>query len=148
MAASSHLLVVAALLATVAGACAPTPPLHETVGAEGGEVRLALARLGDGDVHFFSYRDGDRQVNFLVRTDGSGHLQTHLDACFSCYRYKRGFIVEDDEVVCIACRLSYRIDDETWDYIGACAPIPLRSKVDDDHLVIKKAALERAARYF
>ena len=72
----------------------------------------------------------------------------HLDACYACYRYKLGFVVEDAALVCIACRLEYRLEDEVWDYIGACAPISIHSSIEGDALVIDEAVLDRAARYF
>ena len=58
------------------------------------------------------------------------------------------FVVEDASLVCIACRLEYRLEDEIWDYIGACAPIEIHSSLEGDALVIDEATLERAARYF
>ena len=35
-----------------------------------------------------------------------------------------GFFVEGTELVCRACRFRYAVEDEVWDYIGACAPMP------------------------
>ena len=83
-----------------------------------------------------------------MRSDGHGEIHTHLDACYACYRYKRGFVVEGPNLVCIACRLEYAISDEVWDYIGACAPISIHSSLDGDQLVIDQSVIERAARYF
>jgi len=141
--------LIAALLALgVLAGCRAAPPVHEIVGAEGGAVRIPLARLADGRVHFFTYRGGGKNVNFLVRTDGSGQIQTHLDACHSCYRYRRGYVVEGRNIVCIACRLAYDTDEEVWDFIGACAPISIHSSVDRETLVIDERLLARAARYF
>jgi uncharacterized membrane protein len=50
--------------------------------------------------------------------------------------------------VCIACRLAYHIDDEFWDFIGACAPIPIHSSIDGGDLVIDERIPVEAARYF
>jgi len=145
----SRSLVIAVLAGwgAVAG-CGPKPPAHEPVEARDGEVRIALADVADGAVHFYTYAHGGTNVDFLVRTDGTGALQTHLDACYSCYQYRRGFVVEDDALVCIACRLEYAISDEVWDFIGACAPISIHSEVDDHDLVIDRRLLDRAAKYF
>ena len=128
--------------------CAPEPPEHQLVQCDGDTMLIPRTAVEDGKVHFFTFYHDGRRVNFLVRTDGKGALHAHLDACHSCYRYKRGFVVEDGELVCIACRLAYRIDDEVWDYIGACAPISIHSQLEGDHLVIPRKLLERAARYF
>ena len=141
------LAAVLALLMSSAG-CAPEPPEHQLVQCDGDTMLIPRTAVEDGKVHFFTFYHDGRRVNFLVRTDGKGALHAHLDACHSCYRYKRGFVVEDGELVCIACRLAYRIDDEVWDYIGACAPISIHSRLEDSHLVIPRKLLERAARYF
>ncbi len=142
-------VIVAALVGLgLTVGCGPAPPAHEVVEARDGEVRIALTEVGDGAVHFYTYDHDGTHVNFLVRTDGTGALQAHLDACYSCYQYRRGFVVEDDALVCIACRLEYAIADEVWDFIGACAPIAIHSEVDDHDLVIDRRLLDRAARYF
>lgn len=129
-------------------ACSPTAPMHQPVESDGGAVRISLQEVSDGSVHFFTFIHRGKRVNFLVRTDGGGARHTHLDACYACYRYKQGFVVEDAALVCIACRLEYRLEDEIWDYIGACAPIEIHSSLQGDALVIDEAVLERAARYF
>jgi len=141
------LLLALLAVATLTG-CRPVPPVHELVEVEGGYVRIPLAHLADKKVHFFTYRGDGTSVNFLVRTDGGGQIQAHLDACYSCYRYRRGYVVEGKNVVCIACRLAYDTGDEVWDFIGACAPISIHSSVDRQHLVIEERMLARAARYF
>jgi uncharacterized membrane protein len=136
------------LLLALLAACGPRAPEHRVVTAENGAVRLPLAEVADGGVHFFTFHHGGKNVNFLVRTDGAGTLHTHLDACFSCYRYRRGFVVEGPDLLCIACRYTYPIADEEWDFQGACAPIPIHSEITGAHLVVERAVLERAAKYF
>ena len=136
------------LLATVLLGCSDNGPEHSRLTAEGDAVRIPRPLVDDGEVHFFTYEYDGKNVNFLVRSDGEGRLHTHLDACYSCYRYRRGFVVEEGELLCIACRLSYPLADETWDFIGACAPIPIHFTLTDDELVVERALLERAARYF
>ena len=139
--------IVLILLATAA-CSSQVPPLHHVVEVDDDAVRIPLQEVSDGEVHFFTLVHRGKNVNFLVRTDGLGAHHTHLDACYACYRYKLGFVVEDSALVCIACRLEYRLEDEVWDYIGACAPISIHSSLEGDELVIEVSILERAARYF
>ena len=139
---------VLAAMAILLASCDRLPPEHEVVEAEAQQVRIALSEVADGEVHFYTYLHQRRRVNFLVRTDGTGRLQTHLDACYGCYRYRRGFFVEGESLVCRACRFEYAIEDELWDYIGACAPISIHSELEGDDLVIERSLLERAAHYF
>lgn len=138
-------LTVAAILVA---ACDRLPPEHDIVETGTQHVRIARSEVADGEVHFYTYRYQGKRVNFLVRTDGTGQLKTHLDACYGCYRYRRGFLVEGKYLVCRACRFEYSIEDEVWDYKGACAPISIHSALDGDDLIIERSHLERAARYF
>ena len=137
-----------ALILVATAACSPAPPLHHVVEIDADAVRIPLQDVSDRNVHFFTLVHRGKNVNFLVRTDGLGAQHTHLDACYACYQYKRGFVVEDSALVCIACRLEYRLEDEVWDYIGACAPISIHSSIEGDELVIEESILEQAARYF
>jgi len=130
------------------GACTPAAPTHQIVLLEGDSVHISRSVVGDGRVHFFTYQHDGKNVNFLIRTDGRGTHHAHLDACYGCYRYRQGYIVENEALVCIACRLEYRLEDEVWDYIGACAPISIHSSLEDGQLVIDGSILERASRYF
>jgi uncharacterized membrane protein len=140
--------ISALVLALAAAACSQGPPAHQVLQLDGDAVRIPRSAVDDGAVHFFTFRHDGKNVDFLVRTDGSGALHAHLDACYACYRYKRGFVVEGPHLVCIACRLEYAITDDVWDYIGACAPISIHSSIEGDQLVIGESVLARAAEYF
>lgn len=141
-------VISALLFAIVIAACSRGSQTHQILQLDGDSIRIPQSAVADGDVHFFTFEHDGKNVNFLVRTDGNGTLHAHLDACYACYRYKRGFVVENSNLVCTACRFEYAISDEIWDYIGACAPISIHSTLENDELVIRKSILERAARYF
>ena len=128
--------------------CSREAPEHTIVVADGDSVKLPLKEVDDGNVHFYTYKHEGKNVNFLVRTDAKGRLHTHFDACYSCYKYKRGFRVEGNYILCIACSLKYSLDEDFWDFIGPCAPINLRSKVKGDYLVIEVSRLEKGKRLF
>jgi uncharacterized membrane protein len=144
----AHRVLVGVLLLALGWGCGKSAPVHEKVRAEGGFVRLPRLAVADGGVHFFTFVHEGANVNFLFRTDGNGMLHSHLDACYSCFKYKLGFVHEGEDVVCIACRLKYPIEKEFWDYIGACAPIPIHSETVGEFVVIEEALLQQAARYF
>ena len=143
-----HRLIPLLMLLIFYGACSRGPRTHDLVRLNGDAVRIPTSTVADSEVHFFTFVHDGKNVNFLLRTDGDGTLHAHLDACYACYRYKRGFVVEGSKLVCIACRFEYAISDEVWDYIGACAPISIHSSIENDQLVIQKSVLFRAARYF
>ena len=128
--------------------CGQQAPEHPIVVPQGDQVSIPLATINDGGVHFFTFKHEGKNINFFVRTDGTGKLQAHFDACYSCYKYKLGFIHEGNQVVCIACRIGYDLADVVWDYIGACAPINLNSRIAGKYMVIKRSWLEKGKRFF
>lgn len=137
------------LILFFSGGCGPNKaPEHPQVVADGDVVKVPLSEVGDGGVHFYTYKFDDKNVNFLVRTDGKGKLHTHLDACYSCFKYKTGYYVEDGDLVCRACRYRYSLADEEWLFIQACAPITLRHRIKGNYLVIKLSRLKRAGKFF
>jgi len=135
-------------VALIAAGCSIKAPEYELVQIQGQCVKLPLSAVDDGEVHHFTYRYDGRSIDFFIRTDGKGKLHAHFDACYSCFKYKLGYVREGDKMVCIACRLGYDLANEVWDYIGACAPINLRSRVVGQELVIDRKALEHGRKYF
>ena len=136
------------LAISVLDGCERQAPEHPIVVPRGDRVSIPLAAVNDGGVHFFTFKHEGKNVNFFVRTDGSGNLQAHFDACYSCFKYKLGYVHEGDQVVCIACRIGYDLADVVWDYIGACAPINLKSRIAGQYMVIKRTWLEKGERFF
>ena len=128
--------------------CTRQAPEHTLVVADGNRLKCPLKEVDDGRVHFYTYKHEEKNINFLVRTDARGRLHTHFDACYSCYKYKMGYRVEGPDILCIACSLKYSLAKETWDFIGPCAPINLRSKVKGDYLVIDVSRLEKGKKLF
>lgn len=145
-----HKTVLLACLMLLCQGCSKQAPEHEHVSLDQGVVKIPLRRINDGGVHFFTYQFDGKNVNFFIRTDGEGHLQAHFDACYSCFKYKLGYVWrrEKNQVVCIACQIGYDLKDVLWDYVGACAPINLKSRVQGDFLVIDQSHLEKGGRFF
>jgi uncharacterized membrane protein len=102
-----------------------------------GEFRFALTEVGDGKAHFYSYPHGGVKIDFFVRRDSGGKYSTYFDACFICYRYKKGYIVEGKDLVCIECKKHFPIPDKEWEDLVGCAPIDLIGEVRGDNFVIK-----------
>jgi len=128
--------------------CIQQAPEHQIVFPEGDWVNISLNAVNNGGVHFFTYKWQGKNINFFVRTDGTGRLRTHFDACYSCFKYKLGYVRQGSRVVCIACRIGYHLDDVLWDYVGACAPISLTSRISGGRLLISRNLLERGGKFF
>lgn len=140
------LLRVMIVLVLVSG-CTQAPK-YPVVKAEGDAVRIPLKDVNDGHVHFFTFRSGGKNVNFLVRMDGVGKLHACFDACYSCYKFKKGYRQEGTDVVCNECGTRFRLADEVWKHEGGCAPIGLTSTMSNDSIVISVADLKKGERLF
>ena len=85
--------------------CENQAPEYQLVELTDDTVAIPLTIVNDGEVHFFTYKYSGKNVNFFVRTDGDGQLHTHFDACYSCFKYKEGYVHEGAEAPqkCPAC---------------------------------------------
>jgi uncharacterized membrane protein len=101
-----------------------------------GEFRFALTEVGHGRAHFYSYRHDGVNIDFFVRKDSGGKYTAYFDACFVCYRYKKGYIVEGSDLVCVECKKHFPIPDKEWEDIVGCAPIDLIGEVRGDVFVV------------
>lgn len=128
--------------------CSKNAPEYQFVVPDGNRLKIKISAVNDKEVHFYTFRHEDKNINFFVRTDENGKLHTHYDACYSCYKYKLGFQAENDHVRCIACNLKYKLSDEFWDYIGACAPIPLSSIHRNEFIEIKLGDVQKGKKLF
>jgi len=136
------------LIAGAAASCHRQAPEHELVAAREDAIRIERFRVDDGKAHFFTYQHEGKNVNFFIRTDGAGTIRAHFDACYSCFKYKRGYVQEGQQVVCIACRIGYDLDTPTWDFVGPCVPVTLKCRTNDAGVIVPVSALEKGARLF
>lgn len=144
---SRGLALAAVLLATLAG-CSREEAKYPEVRARGGEVVVDLAGIGSGSGRFFTYRaGGGKRVDFLVYRQSSGAPHAVLDACRTCYRWRKGYLLSRGEVVCIKCDMVFKLDDLAQG-TGSCVPIQVQAEHRGETLVIPAAELEAGARYF
>lgn len=133
---------------TASVGCRRSPPQYERVQSAGPVVLISLATLSDRDAHFYTYRAGNKIVNFFARTDADGVPRCHFDACYSCFKYRLGYVQQGREVICRACRIGYDLAIPVWDYVGPCVPITLHSRIEPPYLAIPAESLDKGARFF
>jgi RNA polymerase subunit RPABC4/transcription elongation factor Spt4 len=119
----------------------------QAVDPENGAVRIPLAALQDGKAHFFSFGAGERTVRFFALRKSDGSIGVALDACNACYRAKRGYRQDGDQVICNNCGMAFRPED-IGVVTGGCNPIPLVHTVTGDAVVVKTEVLEQGRKYF
>jgi uncharacterized membrane protein len=128
--------------------CSTQGAKYPVVKADGGIVKIPLKDVSDGRVHFFSFKSGGKNINFFVRMDGAGKLHAYFDACFTCYKFKKGYRVEGTDIVCNECGTRFRLADEVWKNVGGCAPIGIPSTINRDFMMINMSDLGRGEKLF
>ena len=118
----------------------PAPPLNGT------NVSIEIASLPMEVPQFYTFRSGDKNVNFFVLRMKDKVL-SFFDACITCYPSKRGYRYEDGYVICGACNTTYSIY-KLEKGIGGCYPIRLEGKTETGRYLIPVSALERMASKF
>ncbi len=129
-------------------ACGRKAPEYTVLENEGEFFELRLSDESTQPVHFYTYKLNGRNVNFFVRKDCEGNIRTHFDACYSCFKYKMGYVVEGNQVVCRACRIGYDLSEPIWDFVGACVPITLSSNASGGKVRIKVRNIKKGIQFF
>jgi len=127
--------------------CSKLPAEHTVIKAEQGEIKIPVNEVDDGKVHFYTYKASGTLINFFVRTDGTGKLSTYFDACFTCYKRKKGYRCEGTDLVCNECNLRFRLAEEKWVHEG-CSPIALTSRIEGGNIIIRTDDIEKGRRLF
>lgn len=144
----SVICLLMAILMAILGGCSKLPAEYKTLRASDGEIRIPVKEVDDGKVHFYTYKKSGKRINLLVRTDGAGELSAYFDACFTCYKHKKGYREEGTDLVCNECSMRFRLADKKWDNTGGCSPILLRSTIADGFIIIRAENIEKGAKLF
>lgn len=144
----SHLGAAFLTALLVVTGCSRSAPVHPLVSAKNGNITIPLAEVRDGTVHFYTFKAGGRQTNFFVRTDRNGRISACFDACFTCYKQKKGYAVQGTDLVCRECDMHFGAADEHWDNSKGCSPILLKSRIEGDSLVIDADLLVTGQKLF
>lgn len=111
---------------------------------ENGAVRIPVSQVSDGNLHRFLLDDDGVHVRFIVIQKPDKTLATALDACQICGT--QGYYQKGTEVICRNCASDIVIS--TIGDSGGCNPIPLKSHVEGNMLVIDQGALDPGVRVF
>ncbi|HXN24254.1 MAG TPA: Fe-S-containing protein [Candidatus Dormibacteraeota bacterium] len=140
-AAVACLAVVLALAADFINARASSAsPQARTVTPQGQRVRIPVAEVSDGNLHFFNVDLQGSMLRFLVIRKPTG-WGTALDACRICGAV--GYRQDGSSVICRHCASA--IYTPTIGAAGGCNPVGVPSTVEGDDLVLDLSALAQAA---
>jgi len=119
------------------------PPVQLTFTSKN-VVEVPMARLKDHKLHTYQVKAGGKEVRFIAIVDSSDTVRVGLDACQICGA--KGYYQQGQNVICRLCGSAIYIP--TIGAAGGCNPIHIGYLVQNNELVISRANLARAARYF
>jgi uncharacterized membrane protein len=121
-------------------------PVYPEAPFDGTSIRIALAAIPEKIPLFFTFTVNKQKINFfLLRRNGD--IESYFDACGKCYPQKLGFRLDNEQIVCRACDISYHLDD-LKDGIGSCYPIKLKGRVEGNTFVIEKEEVLKGEKFF
>lgn len=142
--------VVAVLMAVGAVFALTLPGMSkvEKVKVVNGTVAIPLAKVSDGNAHFYRYADGGRDIRFFVVKGSDGQIHTAFDSCDVCFQEKKGYEQAGDTMLCKNCGKRFQTNRIGPHSIGGCNPSYLPAANDGRNVVVKAVDLQQGARYF
>ncbi len=140
-------VIIISLLILLTG-CNKQPALYQNAPVKDSRIVIPLNDISDGKVHFYTYGKSGKRINFFVRTDGKGTVSSFYDACFTCYKKKKGYRQEGSDLICKECSMKFGLAEEKWEEKDGCNPIYLKSVIENSSLIIDTAVIEKGFRLF
>ena len=141
-------LLTVALLVGAATVFAFSFGKYEKVKSSNGTVAVPVAKLAAGKAHFYKFEDGGKEIAFFAVKASDGSYKTAFDACDSCYRSKKGYEQQGDNMNCNNCNQKFAINRLGPNATGGCNPGYLPHAQNGGSLLIKASDLKGGARYF
>lgn len=104
--------------------------------SSGNEIRIPVADISY-DVQKYSQVVDDIEMRFFAVMGSDEQIHVALDACDQCFRAKKGYIQDNDDMKCINCGLVFSIISIGTDNTeGGCWPSYVPISIDGDEVVI------------
>ena len=124
-----------------------TVPVQQIKPVNGAFV-LNAAAFDDGKARHFEYDHSPNQrVRFFVVKSVDGVIRAAFDACEVCWRAKKGYKQDGQNMICINCGLKFRTD-KINEVHGGCNPAGLRRAIQGDKVVISQQDVLQGLRFF
>jgi len=111
---------------------------------QNGQITIPKSAVADGDLHRYRANVNGTEIRFLLYRKPNGDVATVYDACSICGSI--GFYKSSSGIVCKNCAAP--INAATVGQAGGCNPIPLKSTVVGDNIVITAGDLGKEAGEF
>jgi len=112
-----------------------------------GNLYIPIKKVNDGKAHYFRTKaDDGTMVDFFLVQSGDGVIRAAIDSCDVCYRSGKGYVQEDNVMVCTNCGRKFATD-RINEVKGGCNPAPLARVIDGESLVISMQDINTNAWY-
>jgi uncharacterized membrane protein len=120
----------------------------QEVKPENGLFKFPVSAFADGKARHYEFKTGpDQSVRFFVVKSVDGTIRAALDACDVCFRSKKGYVQNGNDMTCINCGLKFKTD-KINEAKGGCNPHPLKRVIEGDKVVISQQDVIAGLKYF
>jgi uncharacterized membrane protein len=112
-----------------------------------GKIRFAAEDFNDGKARFYRFNGQTGPVDFFVVRSHDGVIRSAFDTCDVCYKARKGYRQEGNDMVCNNCDQRFRTDMVNV-VKGGCNPAPLQRQLIGETLVLSTNDIEKGAWYF
>ena len=120
----------------------------EKVKPVNGVVSIAVAKVSDGTAHYYRLEDGGKELKFFLVKGSDGAIHAAFDACDVCFREKKGYQQQGDQMLCKNCNQKFAINRLGPNANGGCNPGYLPHQLNGNTISISVNDLKGGARYF
>jgi uncharacterized membrane protein len=124
-----------------------TVPAQQITPVNGAFV-LNAGAFEDGKARHFEYiHSPNQRIRFFVVKSVDGVIRAAFDACDVCWKSKKGYRQEGQNMICINCGLKFRTD-KINEVHGGCNPAGLRRTLEGDKVIVSQQDLLQGLRFF
>jgi uncharacterized membrane protein len=124
-----------------------TAPAQE-IKPENGQFAFPVSIFQDGKARHYEFKAApDKRIRFFVVKSTDGIIRAAFDACEVCFKAKKGYVQNGNDMTCINCGLKFRTD-KVNEIKGGCNPSPLKRTIQGDKLTISQQDVMAGLHYF
>lgn len=112
-----------------------------------GLIRFPVSDFADGKARHYVYENDGIAVRFFILKSSDDVIRTAFDACDVCWRSGKGYVQQNDFMICRNCGMSFMSTGINV-LRGGCNPAPLSSKIEGEELIITESDLTEGRGYF
>ncbi|CCK82124.1 DUF2318 domain-containing protein [Desulfobacula toluolica] len=123
----------------------------KTLTPKDGHLQIPIKQVNDGKAHYFQTTaddgpDAGTRVNFFLVQSMDGVIRAAIDSCDVCYRSGKGYVQNENVMVCTNCGRQFATD-RINEIKGGCNPAPLTRMINGKNIVISMQDINANAWY-